>query len=71
MNHVEVDASELPVEKIAYSYNEAAAATGYSTSHIRRMVYAGYIVAVRPRGSSKTAILAESLREWVTTDSSS
>lgn len=65
MHYRKVDEADLPPEKIAYSYNEAAEATGYSTSHLRRAVQEGYLVAVRPPGSTKPVIPVESLRAWI------
>ncbi|GAA1110709.1 excisionase family DNA-binding protein [Nesterenkonia jeotgali] len=53
------------VERLAYSYQQAADRTGYSVSHIRRMVREGHLRSVSPAGSSKPVITRESLELWI------
>ena len=54
-------------ERLAYSYQQAADRTGYSTSHIRRMVREGHLRSVSPAGSSKPVIPREDLEKWIQT----
>lgn len=60
--------------KLAYNYAEAAAATGYSETVIRRAVNAGHLAVVTPlspngktKGAklSKPVILADELDRWL------
>lgn len=54
-------------ERLAYSYQQAADRTGYSTSHIRRMVREGYLKTTSPQGSQKPVIIREELERWIQT----
>lgn len=49
--------------KIAYSYDEAAEATGYSRDTIKRAVAAGNLPACAPAG--KPVIRVEDLDAWL------
>lgn len=53
-------------EHLAFSYKQAAEVTGYSVSHITRMVREGHLKPTTPPGSSKPVILREDLNDWLT-----
>lgn len=59
------------IKPVSYSYDTAAAATGYSVDVIRRAVRAGDLEMVYPRVDGRTlskgTIPAQSLDRWVET----
>ncbi|MFF1828974.1 hypothetical protein [Paenarthrobacter sp. NPDC058040] len=53
----------MSIPKLAYSFEEAAVATGYSIDTIRRAVRANGLVA--RYANSKPVILTDELNEWL------
>lgn len=60
-----MSAPALSKAKLAYTYDEAAGATGHSVSIIRRAVRESYLTAVVPQGTSKPVIRAQELESWL------
>lgn len=54
------------VEKISYTLDEAAEATGVNVRTIKRALHDGSLTAYYP--TSRPLILRETLMAWVTTD---
>ena len=55
----------MSVERICYSVLEAAAATGYSETRIRKSIREGHLKAGRPGGKGDYRILTEDLKSWL------
>lgn len=53
-------------DKIAYSYDEAAAAVGVSTRTIQRAIADGEMVAHYRKGQTTPRVLRRDLEAWVT-----
>ena len=53
------------MERICYSVAEAAEATGYSETRIRRSIREGHLKAGRPGGKGDYRILTDDLKSWL------